>query len=273
MPAAAARSAIAGSSPSPAPITTTGRSRPARAIAAKPSASASLGAARPASSTKPSGRSMRPAATHLVDRHGETRRRRAGDDPDPLAELRDLPELDRHRVGRHDDGIGVLDRALEHRPMPSDRRLRPLAGCVPRAEIPDRHHGLVVVVHAIVLHEGREERRRVDHAPADARSHSELQRGGQLPAGERGPTHAGKPGDLDRPVRWSGRRDGLDVAAGRRPGDQSTGEFARCGLEIGIGGSDELIEHHAKRRRHAAQPSGVGVGVGGCSACWTSSWM
>ena len=163
---------------------------------------------------------MAAATTDFVQRHGETRRRGARDDPDPLAELGDPPELPSQRVRRNHHGVGVLDGALEHRPVPADGGLRPLAGCSPRTEIPNCHDGLIVLMHAIVLHEGREQRRRVDHAATDTGADTELQCGRELATREGGAADADEPRDLHR---TPGRRDRLDVTACGRSGDQSPG--------------------------------------------------
>jgi hypothetical protein len=161
----------------------------------------------------------------------------------------------------------MLDGPLQHRPVPADGGLRQLTGGVPGAEIPDGDDGLIVVVHAIVLHEGRQERRRVDHPATDPGADTELQRGRELATGQSRPAHSREAADLDGVISRPGGRDRLDVAARGRPVDQSPRELAGSSLEVGIRGRDQLIEHHAKCRRHAAQPSGVGVGVGGWSVC------
>ena len=276
MPAAAARSAIAGSSPSPASITTTGRSRPERAIAAKPerervgSARRGRRAARsPPADPGPVGdRPRRPA-----------RRTRDGAAP-AMTRIRS-PSFAISPSRRAIACVGTTTASACLTARLSIARCHPtadfgqLAGCVPRAEIPDRHHSLVVVVHAIVPHERREQRRRVDHAPADARSHPELQRGGELPAGQRGPAHAGEPGDLDRPVRLVRR------ARWPRPRSRQVSRRSRARVQLARCASRgrDRWERRAGRASREASPSCrlsprvSGVGVGGWSACWTSSWM
>ena len=131
MPAAEARSAMAGSSPSPASMTTTGRSMPACPTAASPDAKASVGASAAGEENESLGQVESATTADLVGGHGEAVGRGAGDHADPLAQSRELAEAHGHGVRRDDDGIGVLHRALEHRPVPRDHGLRPFAGRLP----------------------------------------------------------------------------------------------------------------------------------------------
>ncbi len=90
MPAAAARSAIAGSSPSGASITTTGRSTPDAPTAASPASSPSDRTGAPAEQQEALRQIEHAAASDLVRRHGEAERSRPGDHPDAVAERSDL---------------------------------------------------------------------------------------------------------------------------------------------------------------------------------------
>ena len=127
-------------------------------------------------------------------------------------------------------------------------------------------------MHAVVLHQRREQTRGVDHPATDARRDAELQRTGELAARQRRATHSGHARDGQRRDAVTPGRgcDPLHLAPLRRVGDEGTHELSGSDLQIVVGGGDELIEHHPQDGGH---DSGSGVGVGGCSVCCTSSRM
>ena len=274
----AGRGGELGNAPAPrrprASITTTGRSIPARATAREADVEGvgSLRLRPTAARSRPAG-PRRAAPADLVGRHREARRRGARDDADAVAERRDLRQPQRgHRVRRHHDGVGVLDRALRASPRcQATSRLRRAPTALPRARDPtaSRRSGRCRA-------RGRaspgarggsasgSSRRRCPVATPSCSAADQLAARQRQRATQASPGTAVTCGDPDRRAR--GAMPATSQPAGVAASTRGLRELAGGLLERRLGGRDELVEHHAQCRRHRSALRD-GVGVGGCSVC------
>ncbi len=270
MPAAAARSATAGSCPPATSVTTTGRSRPEDETAARPAARSSDGIAPPTTRMNASGSaSSRRRPTSSVGIANP-----AGAAPamtrSALGESRrDLAEATGVRVRRNDDGVRMLDGPLEHRLLPAGDAARELVGGLPCTQVPHRHDRLIV--RRARGRAGRAARRATANGSSRRRARS-----GRRAAG-RPRAHAARARRGAR--RRAPRRRARRCPRGRRHPPRSR-RAPRSRARVRARARPRPARHpsgpRAGRARPEAwrpcQPSGSAVGVGGCSAVCTRLW-
>src|SRR5690606_38154172 len=130
---------------------------------------------------------------------------------------------------------------------------------------------LIMIVHAVVLDQRREQRRRVDHPSSHARRRAQLPGRGELTTTEHGPVHAREPGDLGvhrLELVGGGRRDDRrHLAAVRRRRDESACGPGGRRRQIVIRGGHRLIQHHPQRDRHGFDLIAAGPRSRGTRPC------